>query len=79
MREQPRKSKPFPWHCLYCGTPTVMPQKEDYSINLWRNGKKCEVTIKNAEVPRCTTCNWGVETSRLSEQIDMAAQEMTKD
>lgn len=72
-------SKPFPWGCSHCGTRTVVENTEDYVVNIKRNGKFHVVTVKNAMVPRCSSCGGKVLTEKVCQQIEQQIADILED
>jgi putative zinc finger/helix-turn-helix YgiT family protein len=65
-------SRPFPWPCPNCLTPTIVPTIIDYSTKVKHDGVVHQLHLPALEVPRCQTCGETVITSAVDERINDA-------
>src|SRR5437870_11061577 len=70
-QKEPR-SRPFPWPCAHCFTPTVVPTVIDYTAKVKHDSVVHELHLPALEVPRCQTCGETVITTAVDEKINEA-------
>lgn len=66
------RSRPFPWPCPNCLTPTIVPTVIDYTASVKQDGVVHELHLPALEVPRCSTCNETIITTAVDEKINEA-------
>jgi putative zinc finger/helix-turn-helix YgiT family protein len=66
------KPRPFPWLCINCFTPTVVPTVIDYTAKVKQDGVIHELHLPGIEVPRCQTCGQLTVTTEVDEQVSDA-------
>jgi putative zinc finger/helix-turn-helix YgiT family protein len=66
------RSRPFPWPCSNCLTPTVVPTVIDYVAKVKHDGVVHELHVPSLEVPRCQTCGETVITTAADERVNDA-------
>src|SRR5262245_9590632 len=70
--QKERKSRPFPWTCSNCLTPTVVPTVMDYTARVKQDGVVHELHLPAIEVPRCQTCGETFSTTAVDERVSAA-------
>lgn len=71
-KQKERRSRPFPWPCSNCLTPTVVPTVVEYTAKVKHDGTVYELQFPALEIPRCQTCGETYSTTAVDEQISDA-------
>jgi putative zinc finger/helix-turn-helix YgiT family protein len=70
--QKERRSRPFPWPCSDCLTPTVVPAVMEYTAKVKHDGVVYELHFPALEIPRCQTCGETYSTNAVDEQVSDA-------
>jgi putative zinc finger/helix-turn-helix YgiT family protein len=66
------RTRPYPWHCVTCGTRTVVPTVMDHVAKVKHDGTIYELQLHNIEVPQCPTCSETYPTAAVDDRVSDA-------
>lgn len=74
MTSPSKKSRPFPWRCITCGKPEVIPATIPYTCEIRSGGRLHTIFVPELTIPICKACGEKVFTNSVDDQIEDALQ-----